>query len=492
MWPATEEIPLKKKSLLENIIYNVVYQLLVTALPIITSPYTARVLGLRTSGFHSYTESIVTYFIIFGFLGTALYGTRKIAYVRDTPEALTQAAWDIIWLRFILMVVTLAVYIPLLCIHNEFAYLYRIQIINIVASGLDISWFFQGVEDFKRVALRNMLVKLAYVICLFTLIKSPSDLSLYVFLIVASAFLGNLVMWFFLPQYLGKRSMRKPTAMKQHLAASFGLFIPQITNYVYALLDRSMLKWMTGNTDYVSIYDYGQRIIRAIAAVLQSVGYVMMARIANLQAANDREQIQDYIQKSMSLTLFFALPIMFGLGGIAKDFAPLFLGKEFASVSLVLQLLCPLAVTLSVNSVLGVQLLISVGKEKQYTVATTTGAVVNTIINLLLLPSYNVVGACISSLCAEIIVMAITYHASREYLSIKDIAKENAVPFFTAAAMFGIVLAIQQLSIQPVVRLLLEIGVGAVFYAAVMYITKNKVMMLICSRWLNRLHKRKL
>ena len=227
---------MKKKSLLENVIYNVVYQILVTALPIITSPYTARVLGLRTNGYHSYTESIVTYFIIFGFLGTALYGTRKIAYVRDIPGKLTQTTWDIIWLRFILMIITLAVYIPLLCIHNEFAYLYRIQIINILAAGLDISWFFQGVEDFKRVALRNMLVKLAYVICLFTLIKSPDDLSLYVFLIVTSAFCGNLVMWFFLPQYLGRKSICRPENLKSHLVASLGLFVPQITNYVYALL----------------------------------------------------------------------------------------------------------------------------------------------------------------------------------------------------------------------------------------------------------------
>ncbi len=483
---------MKKKSLLENVIYNVVYQILVTALPIITSPYTARVLGLRTNGYHSYTESIVTYFIIFGFLGTALYGTRKIAYVRDIPGKLTQTTWDIIWLRFILMIITLAVYIPLLCIHNEFAYLYRIQIINILAAGLDISWFFQGVEDFKRVALRNMLVKLAYVICLFTLIKSPDDLSLYVFLIVTSAFCGNLVMWFFLPQYLGRKSICRPENLKSHLVASLGLFVPQITNYVYALLDRSMLKWLTGNTDYVSIYDYGQRIIRAVAAVLQSVGYVMMARISNLQATNDQKQIQDYIQKSMNLTLFFALPIMFGIGGIAKDFAPVFLGDEFSRVSLVLQLLCPLAVTLSVNSVLGVQLLISVGKERQYTVATTAGAIVNTVINLLLLQSCNVVGACISSLAAEVVVMTITYHASRAYLDVKQIAKESAAPFLASVVMFGIVFAIQKLPINIVVRLILEIGIGAGFYAAAMYLTKNKIMMAICSKFLGRAHKREI
>ena len=183
---------------------------------------------------------------------------------------------------------------------------------------------------------------------------------------------------------------------------------------------------------------------------------------------------------------------MFGIGGIANDFAPVFLGDEFSRVSLVLQLLCPLAVTLSVNSVLGVQLLISVGKERQYTVATTAGAIVNTVINLLLLQSCNVVGACISSLAAEVVVMAITYHASRAYLDVKQIAKESAAPFLASVVMFGIVFAIQKLPINIVVRLILEIGIGAGFFAAAMYLTKNKIMMAICSKFLGRAHKREI
>ena len=437
---------MKKKSLTENFIYNILYQLLVTALPILTTPFTARVLGIHANGSHSYTESIVTYFIIIGFVGTALYGTRKIAYVSRDRSKLIQATWDIIWLRLILMCVTLAIYIPALCINNEYAYLYQIQIINIVATGIDLSWFFQGVEDFKKVTLRNIMVKFIYVVCLFTFIRSPEDLSIYVFLIVGSAFVGNITMWFFLKDYLGKRSIARPTHMLEHLRGSIGLFIPQVTNYIYSLLDRSMLKWMTGNTDYVSIYDQGQRLIRAIIAVMQSVGYVMMARLSSLKASNEQTQIRKYIHQSLNLTLFFAFPIMFGLGGVAKDFVPLFLGEEYHQVIPVLQLLSPLAVTISVNSVLGVQLLISIGKERQYTVATTAGAVVNIIVNLFLLPTLNVIGACISSLAAEAVVLLISYQASRDYLNFKKIVKDNWLPFLASAVMLGIVLFIQQFS----------------------------------------------
>ena len=87
---------MKKRSLTENVFFNMLYQVLVTVLPIITTPYTARTLGLSANGVHSFTESIVTYFIIFGAIGTSLYGIRKIAYVRDNEEELARVTKEVI------------------------------------------------------------------------------------------------------------------------------------------------------------------------------------------------------------------------------------------------------------------------------------------------------------------------------------------------------------------------------------------------------------
>ncbi|MBQ9964459.1 MAG: oligosaccharide flippase family protein, partial [Clostridia bacterium] len=289
---------MKKRSVTENVFFNMLYQVLVTVLPILTTPYVARTLGLHANGIHSFTESIVTYFIIFGALGTSLYGIRKIAYVRDDEDELARVTKEIISLRLILMVATLAIYIPTLCIHNQYAVLYRIHIINIVANGLDITWFYQGVEDFKKVTIRNLIVKLLFVVSLFAFIKQPSDLPWYVLLIVCSALFGNLVMVYYLPQYVDLKKGKKLSSFR-HLKPCVGLFIPQAMNYIYVLIDRSMLGWMT-NTDNVGLYDQAQRIVRMVTGILQSVGYVMMARVANLTTANDQEGIRDYAQKSIN------------------------------------------------------------------------------------------------------------------------------------------------------------------------------------------------
>lgn len=479
---------MKKRTVAENLFYNMLYQVIVTILPVITTPYTARVLGLHANGIHSFTESIVTYFIIFGSLGTSLYGIRKVAYVRDDREQLAQTTIEIMLLKLILMAATLLVYIPVLCVGSEYAYIYRIQIINIVANGIDISWFYQGVEDFKKVTIRNLLVKAIFVVALFALIRSPEDLTKYVFLIVASSLLGNILMLYYLPQYVSLR-LKERLRILPHIKGCILLFIPQVMNYVYALLDRSMLGWMT-HTDNVGIYDQAQRLIRMITAILQSLGYVMMARVANLTMAHDEEGIRHYIQKSINFTMFLAWPAMLGVIGVADDFIPLFLGNEYLDVIPILKILSVLILTMSLNSILGVQMLIPMGKEKVYAVATSTGALVNVAVNIFTIPLFGTVGACISSLAAETVVFLISYWNLRKMIHLSKVVKNNIFVIGASVIMYVVVRLVSAMEISTILRLVLEVIAGGGVYMLLMLISRNEILMIILDKvknYLNRL-----
>lgn len=474
---------MKARTLAENVFYNMLYQVIVTVLPIVTTPYTARVLGLHANGIHSFTESIVTYFIIFGSLGTSLYGIRKVAYVRDNNKQLAHTTLEIILLKLILMAATLAVYIPVVCINSEYSTIYYIHIINIVANGIDISWFYQGVEDFKRVTIRNLFVKLIYVVSLFLFIRQPEDLNKYVFLIVASAMIGNFLMIYYLPQYItiSWKAKFKPFC---HVRDCFMLFIPQAMNYVYALLDRSMLGWMT-NTDNVSIYDQAQRLIRMVTAILQSVGYVMMARVANMTISNDEDGIVRYAHKSVNFNMFLACPAMLGLIGIADDFIPFFLGGEYLGVVPVLKLLCILVLTMSLNSILGVQLLMPMGREKVYATATTFGAVTNVLINVVLIPFIGIKAACISSILAELVVISISYWNLRAMLNIRRIIKDNVFVAIASTVMFLVVRLISRVETGILLKLFLEIIGGGIVYIGIMFLVRNEILLIIYNKVLN-------
>lgn len=468
---------MKKRSVTENIFFNMLYQVLVTVLPIITTPYTARTLGLSANGVHSFTESIVTYFIIFGAIGTSLYGIRKVAYVRDNEEELARVTKEIILLRLLLMLATLAVFIPTLCINNQYAYIYRIHIINIVANGIDISWFYQGVEDFKKVTIRNLIVKLIFVFCLFVFIKEPSDLPWYVFLIVVSSLIGNLIMLYYLPQYVDLKK-GKDLKIFTHLKPSVLLFVPQAMNYIYVLIDRSMLGWLT-NTDNVGLYDQAQRIVRMVTALLQSVGYVMMARVANLTASNDRDGIKTYVRKSVNFNLFIAFPAMLGILGVADDFIPFFLGNEYLGSIPILKAMSVLVFLSSMNSLMGVQMLIPMGKEKIYTIATTCGACVSVLLNLILIPFLGVFGSCVACIVAEATVFTVSFWNLRDMFDLRQLFKDNLGIIIGAGVMYAAVYLVSLLNMNTVIKLMAELASGVLVYFAFALITKNETLFAI-------------
>lgn len=68
---------------IRNYLYNAGYQLLLVILPLVTATYISRVLTKTGVGINAYTNSIITYFILFGSLGINLYGNRQIAYQRE-------------------------------------------------------------------------------------------------------------------------------------------------------------------------------------------------------------------------------------------------------------------------------------------------------------------------------------------------------------------------------------------------------------------------
>ena len=146
-----------KKSITKNYIYNLIYQVLVLILPLVTTPYISRVLGAENIGIYSYTLSIVTYFILFGSLGVALYGQREIAYYQKDKKKYSIIFWEIVILRSITMTISLILFYIIFVNGNQYQIYYKILILELIGNCIDISWFFQGLEEFKKTVTRNMI-----------------------------------------------------------------------------------------------------------------------------------------------------------------------------------------------------------------------------------------------------------------------------------------------------------------------------------------------
>ena len=155
-----------KKSVSRNYIYNLAYEVLTVLVPLVTTPYVSRVLGANNIGIYSYTNSIVTYFMLFAALGTTVYARREIAYRQDDVEKKSIVFWEIVFLRLLLTIICVGLYIPY-CLKSDYPSISLVQSIFVVTVAFDITWFFQGMENFGVVVLRNSIVKILNIAFIF-------------------------------------------------------------------------------------------------------------------------------------------------------------------------------------------------------------------------------------------------------------------------------------------------------------------------------------
>ena len=436
------------KSILKNYLYNMVYQVLILVLPLVTTPYLARVLGAENIGIYGYTFANVTYFILFGSLGVALYGQREIAYNQNNPENRKKTFIEIILFRFVSITIAFFVY-SFVFVYNGGTYkqYYAILIIELIAAGFDISWFFQGMEDFKRTVVRNVLVRICSVTLVFLLVKTKEDLAKFMLIYSIADLVGNLSLWLYLPKYF--RGIKiKNIEIARHIYPILLLFIPQIANQVYKILDTTMIGKMIPDKSETGYYEQAQKVIRLLLTIVTSLGVVMIPRMANTFINNDKKKIREYLQMSFRFVFFISFPIMFGIICVAPFFVPVFFGTGYDKVIVLIRIISPILILMGIGNVLGTQYLIPTKRQKEYTISVVCGIVFNFIANYILIRKYASVGASIATVFSELVVIIVQYICVREDISLKELFKISWKYILAATIMFLICLNIGYINTQ--------------------------------------------
>ena len=466
-----------QKSIKKNYVYNLLYQVLVIIIPIITIPYVSRVLGARNIGIYGYTLSISAYFILIGSLGISLYGQREIAYVMNNKKNYSKKFWEIFLLRFFLMCIsTIIFYFVFVKTKRTYSVYFQILTLEIMGNAIDISWFFQGLEEFGKTVSRNIIVKTISLVCIFLFVKTKNDLYIYFIIYVLSIVLGNLSLWLYMPKYIENIDFENLNILK-HIKPTIALFIPQAAIQIYTVLDRTMIGLIISDKAEVGFYTQGEKIIKLLLTIITAMGAVMLPRIANRFAEKDKKAIKAYIYKSFNLVFILAFPLMFGLISISKAFVPIFFGPGYDKVIPIMMLLSPIVVLIGMSNVIGMQYLLPTKRQKEFTISVICGAIINFTINLFLIKKYGAVGAAISTLIAESIVTGIQIVFVRNEFSFRKIVN-SALPYlFAGICMFIICIVISSfVSFRPS-SLLLQVVIGGIVYFLILYVMKDPFLM---------------
>jgi O-antigen/teichoic acid export membrane protein len=334
-------------------------------------------------GLYSYASSIVSYFTLVAILGTATFGQRAISYAQKDIEERSRAFWEVFLLRLITSSITLVAYgIFIIFFLKENQLIYIILALNIINIVFDVSWFFQGIEEFGKIAIRNVIIKILNIVAIYLFVKKDSDILKYALIMVGFTVLGNISLWVSLPKFLCKVKGIKPF---KDLKTVIELFIPTIAVQVYNILDKSMIGWFTDGYSENGYYEQAEKIAKMTLTVVTSLGTVITPRISRHFQEGEHDKIKYYLYKSFRFVWMSSIPIMFGLIIISNTFIPIFLGDGYEKCILLLDIFSLLVVFIGLNNIIAYQYLIPVGKQNIFTLMVTIGAIINFLLNIVLI-----------------------------------------------------------------------------------------------------------
>lgn len=461
------------KSIKKNYLFNVAYQILVLLTPLITAPYLSRVLQPDGIGAVSFAESIVSYFSLVAVMGISTYGQREISYVQNDIEKRSEVFWNTKVLSFIISGAIILLYLVFATLKKEDSVIYYILTLNLVAVFFDITWFFQGMEDFARTVTRNAVFKVLNIIYIFIFIKNKGDLNLYVLGLGLFSALGNLSLWTYLPKYIKKVPFFRLRPF-MNFKTVWSLFIPTIAIQIYTVLDKTMIGLITGSSYENGYYEQALKISKMLLTIVTALISVMIPRMGLLFEQNRTDEIQRYMYRSYRFVWLLGIPLCFGMIMTSDNFVPWFLGRDYEKVGLLLKILPFLILAIGINGVTGGQLLIPSKRQNLFSMTVTIGAAVNLLLNAVLIYCFESVGAAIASVAAEAVIAAVQLVCVRKEISIKKVVS-NGIPYYIAGVVMVVCLIPLRNLLKPsVLNSLIMLCCGATSYFAVLLLEKDE------------------
>ena len=457
----------------KNYLYTIAYKVLFIIAPLITTPYVSRVLHSDGVGIYSYTYSIATAFALVAALGINTYGQREIAYRQNNEDERVRTFDELFQLRLITTSIVVIAYfifcyfyigykIPLLC-----------QSAIILSTMFDISWYFQGIENFRIVVLRNLALKIVTIILIFMLVKTSDDVDKYILINSLSMISSNAVFFVNLKLPLFRYRISKEAA-RIHLIGALSFFVPLIAVEIYSHLDKIMLGAIVGSDFENGYYEQARKITQLIVTIIASINIVMLPRISNLYAQNKKEIIREYFVKSLNVIYLVMLPCVAGLFIISDQFVLWFFGDDFEKVSILLKICCFMIPFMSIGNFVGMQYLSPTNLQNYMTKAYVIAAVANIGMNIILIPRFASVGALIASAIAEMISCGIQVYylqnSEFRFNMMKGISK-----YLIAASIMVLCLVIfnSLVSLSGGMYTIINMSIGAAIYIIVLVIVKE-------------------
>lgn len=479
-----------KNSLKKNFGLNLIKILTNLFFPLITFPYISRILLPEGIGRITYVQSINNYFLLFINLGIPLYGIREIAKVRNNKLEKSKVFSEIFFLNISTTILGVIVYI---CFYNlniikNDKEIFLIFSLVLLFNFLSVDWFFQGIEDYKYITVRTVIVKMLSTLSLFIFVKKSSDIYIYSIIVVFSLVGSN---FFNIVKALKLVHLKlKGLNIKRHLKGIFIIFSMNLAISIYTNLDSVMLG-SYGSKYSLGIYSVASKIIALVMGIVTSLGAVLLPRISNYIEEKKEDEIKKILEKTFSFLLFLIIPSIIGIYFTANEIILLFAGKEYLEAITTLKILSLIILFIGFSNFIGMQILYPRGEEKKVFYSVLVGAITNFSLNLYLIPKYYQNGAAFATCVAEFTVVVIQIFLGYKYLKFQKFNYNN-FKFLIASFIMGAILYFtQNLNLNLLLKLILKLGIGSSIYILLLIVLREENIHEFLEKILTKFRRKK-
>ena len=478
-------------SIKQNYIFSLIYKLVAVLVPVLITPYLDRVLEPDGNGAISFVSSIASYFILLANLGIEGYGQRTIATHRDDKEFINKFVLEIFVLKIFLTAISGAIFIILFSIiggaKTEMYYIFAISVCFV---AFDFSWLFQGLENFRILAITHLLARAAYVVLVFLLVSTKQHVNVAAFLWVGMTVMSYLLSFPFVIRFfkVNKGEKIKPFA---HLKESFVYFIPAIAVSIYTILDKTMIGIITGSDFENGYYEEADKIVKLVLTMITTLNIIMRSRISYCFARGEFEQIKTYIRQTANIAFMLCFPMALGLLAVSEPFINIYCGLAYGKSITLLRILVPLIIIIATSNILGTHYYTPFNKQRTSNKFLITGALVNAALNIPLIYFWQSVGAAAASVVAELVILILYAVNANGFFAFKEFIKISWKYAVCAGIMFAVVVVMVHFLPESILWLIAEIAAGIIVYFALLLIFRAEFLLNYLKNVLKRLKRRK-
>ena len=402
-------------SIKKNLLLNGILTMSAFIFPLITFPYVSRILLPVGTGKVSFATSLISYFNMFAQLGIPTYGIRTCATVRDDREKLTRTAHELLFINVIFSLIAYIflagtlIFVPRL---QEDRSLFIIVSATIILNAIGMEWIYKALEQYSYITKRSILFKFIALVFMFLLIHKQEDYVIYGGITIFAASASNILNFINVHKYIDVKWVGGYD-LKRHMKPVAVFFAMACATTIYTHMDTVMLGFMATDVD-VGYYNAAVKIKQILVSLVTSLGAVLLPRASYYIEHGQTDQFEYISKKALNFVFLAAVPMMVYFIIFAKQGIFFLSGNAYEGSIVPMQIIMPTLLFIGLTNILGIQMLVPLGKEKVVLWSEIVGAIVNLIVNALLIPRFLSTGAAIGTIMAEFSVLAFQYIALRK------------------------------------------------------------------------------